>query len=200
MIAIDIEASGLDARTDSIVSLGAIDVANPKNQFYEECRVWDGAHIDAGALKVNGFTKEEITDAAKKSEAELITAFIAWALEIEGNRTFSGQNTSYDRAYAQEACLRAGIEFPFAHRTLDVHTLAWMHMVKRGINPPLENHRSRLDLDAILNYCGIPEEPKPHNALTGAMCHAETISRLLYDEPLLPEFDMFPIPWKVVIS
>lgn len=36
----------------------------------------------------------------------------------------------------------------------------------------------------------------PHNALTGAMSHAEVTSRLLYDKKLLPEFEQFDIPWQ----
>lgn len=70
-------------------------------------------------------------------------------------------------------------------------------MLKRGLTPPidLQHRRSALNLDAILNYCGIPDEPDPHNALTGAMCHAEVVSRLLYDKKLLPEFMQYPIPW-----
>jgi len=58
------------------------------------------------------------------------------------------------------------------------------------------HRRSALDLDAVLNYCGIPEEPAPHNALTGALSHAEVIARLLYGRKLLPEFEEFAIPWK----
>ena len=68
-------------------------------------------------------------------------------------------------------------------------------MVKRGLEVPIENHRSKLNLDAILTYCGIPEEPKPHNALTGAMCHAEVASRLLFGKKLLPEFEQYEIPF-----
>jgi DNA polymerase III epsilon subunit-like protein len=195
MIILDIEASGLDSERASILSVGALDLANPTNQFYDECCVWDGAHINDDALVVNGFTKEEATDPNKKTEAELVRAFMAWSEEI-GNRTLAGQNPSFDRDFLRMACKRAGIDWTLAHRTLDSHTIAWMHMTKRGINPPLENRRSALNLDAILNYCGIPEEPKPHNALTGAMSHAEVISRMLYDEPLLEDFNIFPIPWK----
>ncbi len=197
MIVIDIEASSLDPERGSIISLGAIDFKNPARQFYEECRVWDGAHIAEESLTVNGFSKEEITDPSKKDESETIRAFVAWAQEMD-DWTFAGQNVSFDRDYVEAACHRAGIEFPFAHRTIDTHTLAYMHMVKRGILPPFDpaRHRTALNLDAVLSYCGIPEEPKPHNALTGAMCHAEVTSRLLYDEQLLPEFDVFPIPWK----
>lgn len=195
MIFVDIEATGLDPRTHSILSIGAIDLADPTRQFYEECRAWEGAHISEEALQVNGFTREEATDPAKKTEGEAVRMFLAWAWEIEGDRTLAGQNVSFDRDYLQFASLREGLDWDLAHRTIDTHTLAWMHMVNRGLTPPIENHRSKLNLDAILTYCGIPEEPKPHNALTGAMCHAEVASRLLYNKKLLPEFEQYDIPF-----
>lgn len=197
MLIIDIEASGLTAEHHSIVSLGALDLENPDNRFYAECRVWEGAKIEDEALEVNGFTREEITDSNKMSEAELIRNFIGWAQDLK-NRTFVGQNVSADRDWAEAAAHRAGLEWNFAHRTIDTHTLGWMHMVKAGLEPPLdeEHHRSALNLDALLNYCGIPSEPEPHNALTGALCHAEVTARLLYDKKLLPEFDQFEIPWQ----
>ncbi len=197
MIAVDVEASGIGPDTHSVVSVGAIDLDNPTRQLYEECRVWDGAHINDEALEVNGFTKAQITDPAKQSEAELVHKFAAWA-EPVADRTLAGQNVSFDRDILQAAAKRAGhTEWPFAHRTIDSHSLCWMHMVKQGLTPPVdvEKKRSSLNLDAILNYCGIPEEPKPHNALTGAKCHAEVIARLLYDKKLLPEFEQFSIPW-----
>lgn len=197
MIAVDVEASGIGPETHSIVSLGAIDLDNPTHQIYEECRVWEGAHINDEAMVVNGFSKEQVTDPTKQSEAELAHKFAAWA-EAVADRTLAGQNVSFDRDLLQAAAVRAKhTAWPFAHRTIDSHSLCWMHMVKRGLTPPIdaEHKRSALNLDAILNYCGIPEEPKPHNALTGAKCHAEVISRLLYDKKLLPEFEQFEIPW-----
>ena len=196
MIVLDIEASGVNPEKHSIVSIGALHLENPNNQFYDECRVWDGAHIDPQALEVNGFSEEEITDPDKKSEEEIVRAFIAWATDIEGDRTLAGQNVSFDRDFIRLGAQRAGMDYPFAFRTIDSHSLGYMHMIKADITPPVANHRSALDLDAILNYCGIPDEPTPHNALTGAMSHAEVISRLLYDEKLLPVFDEFEIPWK----
>ena len=196
MLVLDIEASGLSAQRDSIVSLGALDLENPTNRFYAECRIWDGAHFSEEALGVNGFTEAEIKDINKMSEAELISSFKEWTKDLK-NRTMAGQNVSFDRDMAQAAAHRAGIEWNFAHRTIDTHTLCWMHMIKAGLQPPLdvEHHRSALNLDAVLNYCGIPDEPEPHNALTGAMSHAECISRLLYNKPLLPEFSQFRMPW-----
>lgn len=196
MLVLDIEASGLNSEQHSIVSLGALDLEHPENRFYAECRVWDGAKIEDEALEVNGFTLEQIIDPAKMTEAMLIEKFIGWSQDLH-NRTMAGQNVSFDRDMAKEAAHRAGLNWNFAHRTIDTHTLCWMHMVKAGLVPPLdeEHHRSALNLDAVLNYCGIPDEPQPHNALTGAMSHAEVISRLLYGKKLLPEFDQFEIPW-----
>ncbi len=195
MIAVDVEASGTNYEKHSMVSIGAVDLADPSRTFYEECRIWDGAHVMDEALAVCGFTREEITDPTKRTEGEVVHDFIAWALDAE-DRTFAGQNVSFDRDFLKAAAHRAGhTEWPFAHRTIDTHSLAWMHMVKRGMTPPIENNRSALNLDAILLYCGIPEEPQPHNALTGASSHAEVISRLLYDKKLLPDFNAFAIPW-----
>lgn len=197
MLILDIEASGTEYHKHSIVSLGALDFNNPENRFYEECRIWDGAHVMEGALEVNGFTEAEITDSSKQTEAELIQKFIDWA-EPLGDKTFAGQNVSFDRDFVKAACERAGLNYTFAYRTIDSHSLAWMHIVKRGEQPPIdaEHKRSALNLDAVLNYCGIPEEPAPHNALTGALSHAEVISRLLNDTKLLPEFEEYDIPWQ----
>jgi DNA polymerase III epsilon subunit-like protein len=196
MIVVDVEASGTNPYKHSIVSVGALDLANPTNRFYEECQIWDGAHIMDEALVVCGFTLEEITDPKKMTEGDLTHAFLAWSEGVD-ERTLAGQNVSFDRDFLKAAAERAGHnDWPFAYRTIDTHTLCYMHMVERGLQPPVRHRRSALNLDAVLNYCGIPDEPSPHNALTGALSHAEVISRLLYGRKLLPEFSDFDIPWK----
>ena len=194
MLVVDVEASGTEAHKHSIVSVGALDLANPTNRFYEECRIWDGAHVMDGALAVNGFTMEQITDPKKQTEADLVHAFMEWSKDLP-EKTLAGQNVSFDRDFLKYASERAGhTEWPFAYRTIDTHTLCYMHMINRGMKPPIMKNRSALNLDAVLNYCGIPSEPEPHNALTGALSHAEVISRLLYGRKLLPEFDQDQIP------
>jgi len=197
MIIVDVEASGVVYQKHSILSIGALDYSNPENRFYGECRIWDGAHILEEASLIHGLSEAEMTDPNKQSEAELVRAFMEWSQHM-ADRTLVGQNVSFDRDMIKAACERAGISWDLAHRTIDTHTLAWMHMVKRGLTPPIDeqHRRSALNLDAILNYCGIPMEPEPHNALTGALCHAEVTSRLLDDKMLLPEFSAYPIPWQ----
>ncbi|MBU2220612.1 3'-5' exonuclease [Patescibacteria group bacterium] len=196
MIVLDVESTGLVPETHSILSLGALDLDDPTNQFYEECRIWEGASVDEDALRINGFTQEEITSANRQSEEGLIRAFIAWAMDRPSDITLAAQNPSFDLEFVQAACKRAGIACPFAKRTLDVHSLVWLHMTERGIKPPQYHKHSAINLDFALKYCGIPEEPKPHNALTGAFCHAEVISRIAYTRKLLPEFNTYDIPWE----
>lgn len=227
MLIIDIEASGTNAHKHSILSIGAVDLQNPTNRFYGECKMWEAkdlrgkslgpietvcehcgakcpigvqpqlrAHVMDEALEINGFTKEQINDTAKQTEAELVTTFMEWTHGLS-DRTPAGQNVSFDRAYLEAACARAGISFDLPFRTIDAHTLGVMHMIKRGLIPPfdVEHKHSALNLDGVMNYCGIPDEPDPHNALTGAMSHAEVVSRLLFDKKLLPEFSQYEIPW-----
>lgn len=194
MIVVDVEASGTEYHKHSIVSIGALDFDNPTNQLYVECRIWDGAHSMDEALAVCGFTREQIVDPHKKTEGEAVAEFLNWTKTIS-EHTLAGQNPSFDRDFLKAAANRAHLDWPLAYRTVDTHTLAYMHMVKRGLSVPTAHQRSALDLDAVLNYVGIPAEPMPHNALTGAKSHAEVIARLLYDKKLLPEFSAFEIPW-----
>ena len=197
MLVTDCEMTGLEPTQHSIVSVGCVDLDNPSRQLYEECRMWDGAKVEDEALVVNGFTRAQVEDPSKQTEGELVRKFIAFADGMQ-DATIAGQNVFTDLYFLQNAAKRAGhTAWPFAHRIIDIHSLAWEHMIKRGLTPPLnpEKRHSALNLDAALQYCGIPEEPRPHNALTGAKCNAEVISRLLYDKKLLPEFEQYDIPW-----
>lgn len=196
MLVVDVEGTGVIPHLHSVVSIGALDTDNPEQRFYVECQMWDGADVMAEALEVNGFTEAEITDSGKITEAEAVQQFLEWS-QHSNNRTITGQNPSYDRDFLRAAAERAGLSWDLAYRTLDTHTLCYMHMVKRGLVEPIDeqHRRSSLNLDAIMLYCGIPEEPKPHNALTGALAHAEVTYRLLYGQKLLPEFNQDPIPW-----
>lgn len=76
----------------------------------------------------------------------------------------------------------------FGRRTVDLHAVAycrWLLDPQMRLRVPLKNDRtSPLSLDAILSCLGLPPEPKPHNALTGARCAAEAFRRLMPDCPL----------------
>jgi len=196
MLVLDIESSGTNPWRHSILSIGAVDFLKPSRTFYEECKIWDGAHIDKEALQVNGFTEEEIKEENKKSEGEVAKDFIEWAL-YSGNHTIAGHNPFFDLFFVQAAANRVSLDFPLAHRVIDLHSISFFHMLKQGIKAPVKNQRTDLNSDAVMEYVGLPAEPKPHNALNGAKWETEAFYRLFYDKPLFPEFQKFKIPWTL---
>lgn len=194
MIVLDVETTGTEASKHSLVSIGAIDFLKPERQFHGMCRVWDGAHVSPEALVVNGFKEEEIHDKNKKTDKDLVIEFLNWAAESE-DHTIAGQNPSFDISFIKETCIRNNLNFNLPHRSIDMHSVTYFHMIKRGLKPPIRNKRTDLNSDTIMAYVGIPTEPKPHIALNGALWEAEAFSRLLYDKPFLPQFSQFKIPW-----
>ncbi|MFA6226960.1 MAG: 3'-5' exonuclease [Candidatus Paceibacterota bacterium] len=194
MIIVDVEASGLDPNKHGIVSIGAIDFDTPMEQFYGECRISKELHILDEAIPIAGFSETEMRDPQKQTDTELIEKFIDWAMK-RGEHTFGGQNPSFDRDFLQATAHRAHLDWPFAYRTIDLHSICYMHMIKRGLIPPTEKNRSSLNSAKIMQYVGIPAEIKPHNSLRDAKSAGEALSRLLFDKKLLPEYEKYQIPW-----
>ncbi len=194
MIILDIETSGTNPWKHSILSIGAVDFLDLKRTFSRECQIRPGAHISEEGLAVNGFSREEIADPRKETEEKIVADFFAWAMESR-DHTIAGQNPSFDVSFLQVASEEYGLNFPLAHRTFDLHSVCAAHMIKRGLNLPLENKRSALNSDSIMEYVGLPHEPKPHIAFNGAKWEAEAFSRLFYNKPLFPEFKEYKIPW-----
>ena len=99
---VDAETTGLDAKRCSLIDLGCVDLATG-DEFFGECRVFDGALIEPEALKVNGATEERLHNPLLQSEAELIKAFSAWvkARSTKSRGLLAGQNPALDRDFVQ---------------------------------------------------------------------------------------------------
>jgi DNA polymerase III epsilon subunit-like protein len=194
MIIIDAEASGVWPEKNGLLSLGAIDLANPENRFYAECRLWDGAEIDPISIGICGFSEEQARDINKITDKELLEKFIEWWAPIE-DKNLAGHNTGFDRDYLASIAARYNItDWPIIRRTLDLHTLCYTIFIQRGLPIPTKDGQSSLNSDMIFKFVGLPKETRPHNALTGALMEAEAFNRLLYKKNLLPEFKDFPLP------
>ena len=108
MIVVDVETTGTNPQKHSIISIGAIDMDAPidqNGQFYAECRVWEGAHIEPDAMAVNGMTDEQIHDKQKPEEGEAVRQFFAWFAEKE-NLVLAGHNPMFDLGFLQAAAAR----------------------------------------------------------------------------------------------
>lgn len=194
MIVLDVETTGTDPQKHSLVSIGALDFSNPEERFYEECRIWDGAHVDPVALQVNGMSEESIRDPQRQSEADLVFNFLKWADSREDMLIF-GHNVDFDVSFVKAGASRGGMSAPLSKRIIDLHSICLAHMLKRGIEVPIKNRKSDLDSDKVMQYVGIPTEPKPHIGINGAIWEAEAFSRLIFNKPLLTDFFEHPIPW-----
>lgn len=174
LYAVDCETTGVDAQKNSIVSIGVISLEDPTKKFYEECRIWEGAVVEQGALNVNGFTGLQVIDPAKQSEADLIKKLLAW---IGPSPIMVAHNAAFDRDFVAGACKRAGVLSPFSFRTIDIHSLVYMHMLRVKKDIP-----KSLSLNSCLKAFGLPAEPDPHNALTGAECNVALFNSVMnYD-------------------
>ena len=200
MIVVDVETSGVNAKKHSIVSLGAIDFFNPSNTFYEECRIWDGAHImneAHGDMKpvqeINGLSPEQMMDPQKQTVGELIQHFKEWTTTCK-DVVFAGHNPSFDVEFITDSIDRFNIEWSLPRRTIDQHSICYAHMLAHGVEPPQRNGKSFLNSDIVMEYVGIPTEPKPHIALNGALWEAEALSRLIFGRNLLEQFKKYPVP------
>jgi DNA polymerase III epsilon subunit-like protein len=193
MIVVDVETTGTNPQKHSLVSIGAVDFNKPDRQFYEECRIWKEAHIDPRALEINGFSREEIVDAAKKTDKEIVQEFLNWIGKED--RMLIGHNPGNDRDFLRYTAERYHLNWDLPYRTIDLHSICYFHMLKHNVKPPEEHHHIDVNSRVVSKYVGIPEEPHPHNGLNGAKWEAEALSRLLYDKPLLDEFKHYKIPW-----
>lgn len=193
MIIVDVESTGVDPKLCSLLSVGALDFDNPTNQFYVECRAFDGAHVEKKALVVAGFNEEQIHDLQKKTDREVVEAFLEWMKTCK-EWTLVGQNPSFDRDFLQQTAHRYHLDWPLAQRTIDLHTIAYFLRLKAGKEIPRHNNHSALNLDSILAEVGLPTRAESHNALDDAKLEGEAFARLLTGRGLLADYKGFRVP------
>jgi DNA polymerase III epsilon subunit-like protein len=194
MIVLDIETTGLDPAKHGIVSVGAVELEAPDNQFYAECRVSKDVPIEQEAVDINGFSREAMRDASKQTVGSLLKNLLEWIQTCE-EWTIAGHNVHCDIEFIDWAAREFDIE-PLGHgrggvfhdRIIDTHSLVWMDLVQSGEDLPKDGKYSDASSNFIFKYVGIDHERDIHNALEDAKLAAETISRLLYNKKLFAEF------------
>lgn len=192
VVVVDLETSGLDCHRHSILEFGAArfglgveeggQVGFPT--FELKCRCWEvhlphqviRAEYEPKALEVNGRTPEDIYDESFLTEQKATKQFFEWL--GEGEWILAGMNPTHDYNFLKAAGDRAGIrKIPFVHRKIDLHSVAVMFAIAHG----MEVNPRGIYTDGIYQMIGMPNEPKPHRAATGAGYEAQALLKMLVE-------------------
>lgn len=185
VVVIDVETSGLSPGRHSIVEIGAVALADERQQFEVRCRMWPGALWDVNAARVNGQSRAACEDPARPTEAQAVEMLSEWLRYHWPTQrlTVAGMNPRFDLEFLLAASDRSEadpLERIFSHRTLDMHSLA--------VAVTAADLRD-LHTDGIYQALGLPPEPKPHRALAGALAEREALLRLLDRQCRCEEID-----------
>lgn len=165
---IDIETTGLTPGVNGIVSIGGYDFEAPSSKpFYEECRIDDDVEVHPKALEVNGFTQEQIVDPTKLPLVAILTNLRKWAMGRK-DRTMGGWNVRFDYDFLNHGFKQYEIKWPFGFRVEDVHSTFYSYLRACGQPRKLAFGASSYGMNKASVVLGLPPEPDPHNALTGA--------------------------------
>lgn len=198
MIVVDVETTGLVPHRHGIISLGAVNFKHPEHYFYAIGKPHPSVEVNNRALEVNGITREEL-QAYPDTAGDIVNQFIAWVntQDPDTSRLMAGHNVGFDYFFLLAEMDRWGIprnNFPFKHRTIDLHTAAQTDYVqKKGFT-----YFNDMPADFIQKKLGLPVEPTPHHALNGAIFESECFSRLWFGKHMFEDFKDIPIkanPW-----
>ena len=176
MLAIDIETTGTDPNKNSIVSVAAINTNNVNSFFTMKIKPFDGAEIHADALDVNGFTVHELNNSRVSQDyKEGLHAFHEWVVPTK-ETIMLGHNVHFDWLFLKTAFEKLGLDNPFSHRLVDIHSIAQFYFRSQG-----EEVLDKLSLDTILEKLGLEPEPKPHCAFNGASCALAAYNKMVWN-------------------
>lgn len=197
MIVVDIETSGMDFQRCGIWQIGAYDLETRK-EFLEEGRIDNNNEVldEPGAskkvLEVIGKTEEELRDIEKQSQKQLLINFFKWC-DVKNNN-FICQNPQFDYGFLEFNARRYGLNFPVHHRCFDLHSIAQLKYAALHGNFLIKENHSDMGLTNILEFVGMKDNRKAHNALEDAKLTAECFSRLVYGRNLIEEYSQFKVP------
>ncbi len=137
-VAFDLETTGLDARADAIIEIGAVRVRGGEVVDKFASFAQPGRPLSAKTVALTGITDEMLKGAPAPEEA--VDAFLDWV----GDTPLCAHNAAFDTGFIREYCFRAGRRFdPLYFDTL---------ILAQYLCPKLPNHK----LDTVASALGLP--------------------------------------------
>ena len=137
-VAFDLETTGLDARADAIIEIGAVRIRDGKVVDKFASFAQPGYPLSAKTVSLTGITDEMLRGAPDPGTA--VDAFLDWV----GDMPLCAHNAAFDTGFIREYCRRSGRTFdPLYFDTL---------ILAQYLCPKLQNHK----LDTVANALGLP--------------------------------------------
>lgn len=154
----DVETTGRDRDAHEIIDIGLVLADQRTLELVAEWGVRilpTRLHLaESDALALNGYAPERWHDAVP-----LADAMASYASKTAG-AVFASYNVTFDWKFIEAAFKETGAANGMDYHRFCIMSAAWDRLRDAG-------GRS-VKLDALSLHLGIPEEPKPHHALTGA--------------------------------
>ncbi|MEO0415012.1 MAG: hypothetical protein AAF226_08685 [Verrucomicrobiota bacterium] len=172
ILVIDVETGGLDPRENPLLEVAILPL-DGLDEGYE--RRWRGVHLPSHpkALEVNGLDPRKGWVPLKATRD--LNHYLQHLAKKRGIDRFilAGMNPRFDLDFLRENLTGYGYPCAFSHRTLDMHTLVAGCSLAQGVDI------DHLTTDEIYRRLGLPEEPRPHSAMRGALWERRAFRKLL---------------------
>ena len=138
-VAFDLETTGLNAREDEIIEIGAVILKQGREIRRFQTFVDPGRKLDRKIVDLTGITDEMLAGAPKLEE--VLPQFV----EFVGQRVLVAHNADFDTGFIRAACAKVGI--PYTFTSADTLILA------QNLMP----HLSKFKLDVVAKALSLPE-------------------------------------------
>ena len=185
-VVIDLETTGVpdeDTKVSelSILEIGAVDASG--RRFYRRVAMGRGRKVQGGALRCNGIDPLDL--GCGVSLVDAIDELAGWLRAPAESRRWimGGKNPLFDYSFLAANWPRrvdsVQLGDLISRRCLDLHSIAYAWAFMAG---DLDMAADDFSTDDIYSEFALSPEPKPHNALRGALHEMEGFKRLLNAE------------------
>lgn len=179
-VVIDLETTGLDPEQCGILEIGAVDAAG--RRFYRRCAIDRGCRVDWPALECNGIDALDLGGGIPVQHA-LCNLFMWLGASGKcgylGRWIMGGKNPQFDYSFLRANWPTGEIGVPLSdvisRRCVDLHSLAYGMALRSSWDMTGDDFST----DHLYDAVGLGPEPKPHNALRGAVHEMEGFRRIL---------------------
>ena len=158
-VVLDLEMTGLSAKTDQIIEIGAVKIKNNQVVDTIECLVNPKCKIPTRVVELTGITDEMVQQGRDKDEA------IKALLDFMDGQILVGQNVNFDYSFLKQWAVNH--KRPLEAKACDTLKIA------RVLLPPEQPKK----LENLCQYFGI-ERAREHRALDDAMETWQVFERL----------------------